>query len=277
MKKSILIISDSINTNAIFKAVLSSDYIVDATDSTTEALEILVKRQPNLILSTLNHKKSNCFDFFADLRKREEPLKSIPVVIITANVTAEMISKSHKYEVSDFAKLPVEPISFCRKIQNVLLKFGKPYERLDPVTGLHKKQFAEEQIIEMLNEGKKGALMLIEVDRYSYAGSKVSNNALKACKEAVTDIVENEVMVASTCDGFIVFAPNLKTKAEVETLGTSIVDAMLKRAKEPMYVSIGLAVSERHGVGYADLYQNCDMGLGLARQDGKNKAKFYKW
>ncbi|MDR1753588.1 MAG: diguanylate cyclase [Eubacterium sp.] len=278
MKKNILVISDSVNTNSIFEAILSAEYNVETADSTGEAFEIIKKNTPNLVVSTINYRKSSCFDFIADLRKREEPLKSIPFIIIVAGaVSSDMISKSHKYEVSDFIKLPVEPLDFCRKIEFVLLKYARSYEKLDPVTGLHKKRFAEERIIEMIEDGKKGALLLVDIDRYSFASARVSDEIIKACADALIEIVERDVTVSVTCGGFIIFAPSLKTKAEVEEFAGGIIDLLLKKSEDKIFISIGLAVAERHGSNYADLYQTSDLGLGLARQSGKNRACFYKW
>ncbi len=279
MKKSLLIIGESEHFQAILAAIFSENYKVFYTGTVVEALKIVKDNIINLILTAPKLDHDTCFDFARRLKNEDGANSDIPIVLVSNNIDTDMLSKAHKNDIVDVIKLPLEPIDFEEKVQTVILKYARAYEKLDPLTGLHKKLYAEEQITDVLENDKKGALLLIEVCHYSFASSKVNDKTLSSCSNILKKLIgPNAVLAVSAGGGFIIFEPALREKEAIEKYASRIIDELREKADaKSLYVSIGLAVTDRHGYAFNDLYLSCDMGLGLARQDGRNKACFYKW
>jgi len=219
------------------------------------------------------------FRFLAALRGSKKRFSDVPVLFAGHILTPELISRARKNDVSDIIKLPFDPIDFEAKVEELLHAFAPSRERPDPVTGLPKKFMGEARISELLKEGKKGVLLLVDLDYLSFACSKVSDAAMISCRDVLQEETvnnSNAVVSVTNCDGFIMFVPGLREKDKIEQYAGRLIEKILARVKnEIVYVSIGLAVSERHGRNYEDLYQSCNKGLGEARKQGKNTARFF--
>ncbi|MCL2020256.1 MAG: diguanylate cyclase [Oscillospiraceae bacterium] len=294
MKKNIMIISDSGNFYYITEAIFRQRHRIHSAQTESEALALLRSVSPNLIILTPALKDEaqkpqvigarmsrprDSFRFLEKVRKSGERYADTPTILATPVVTADIISRAGKFGVSEIVKLPFDPLVLCDKVEEVLLKFSPSREHPDPVTGLPKKYAGEQSIAELLDEGKKGALMLIDLDHYSFASTSVSDKTLITCRDIIKDETgADAVLAVLKSGGFLLFVPELREKEKVQEYSERLIRKILERVDgEKVFVSVGLAVSERHGKNYEDLYLACDKGLGEARTHGKNIARFYSW
>ncbi|MCL2638657.1 MAG: diguanylate cyclase [Oscillospiraceae bacterium] len=283
MKKNILTIGDSKNFHYITQEVLRKQHFIFSAETEKDALSVLGGRKISLVILTpsvkAGLKPQNSFRFLEKLRASDARFADVPVIFAAPDVTPEIIKKSQKNKVSEVIKLPFDPLIFSDKIDATLLAFSHPRELPDPITGLPKKQMGELTIAELLNSGKKGTLMMIDLDHYSFVCTNISEKALLSCRDIIQAAIdEKAVLAVMKGGGFLLFVPELREKDKIQDYAAKLIETILERIKdEKIYVSVGLAVSERHGKNYEDLYLACDRGLGEARKHGKNMAKFYSW
>lgn len=279
MKKNILVASESRSLHPIVEALFAGQYATYAAGTTDEALELIQTRTIHLIICARKLRDGDCFSLMERVRGLDRRYSSVPALILSNAMSSDLVVRSHKYDISDIVKLPFEPLGFDLKVHDILVRNARGYEKPDPVTGLHKKQYAEEQIIELLADGKKGALFLIDLDRYSFASSGISKEALIACRDILKKTISPEAVLSVVSGGgFMLFVPGMRSRGEIETYADTLITAVLTKINsETLYVSIGLALTDRHGSNYHDLYLMCDKGLNRARTAGKNMARFYHW
>jgi PleD family two-component response regulator len=281
MKKNLLVIGDSASYHVVIDAILAGRHRTFFADSRERAFSALEAGRISLVVLTAKMRGQEAFRFLAALRGSKKRFSDVPVLYAGHVLTPELISRAQKSAVSDVIKLPFDPLEFDDKVEALLQAFAPARERPDAVTGLPKRFLGEARISEMLDEGKKGALFLVDMDYLSFACSKVSDEVMLACRDVLQEETgnnSNAVLSVTKSDGFIVFVPGLREKEKVQKYAAGLIEKILGRIKnETVYVSVGLAVSERHGRNYEDLYSACDKGLGEARTNGKNIARFYTW
>jgi len=293
MKKNILTISDSGSFYYITEAIFRGRHTVYYAENEKDAFSFLAGIPQSLILLTptmkaqahksqviqARPKAQDSFKFLEKLRASDSRYAEIPAILASPDVTADVISKAHKFGISEIIKLPFDPLAFDDKVEETLLRFSPAREHPDPVTGLPKKFMGEQSIAEMLSKGKKGALMLIDLDHLSYICTSVSDKAMITCRNIIQEEIDDKaVLSVLKAGGFLLFVPDLREKEKVQEYAAKLIKKILERVEnEQIYVSVGLAVSERHGKNYEDLYLACDKGLGEARTNGKNIARFYSW
>jgi len=283
MRKNILTVSDLKNFHYVAEAVFRGRHTVFSAETESDAHAVLSAKKINLIILTPSFragiKPQSSFKFLGELRAPGSRFAEVPVILAAPAVTPDIISKAQKHKVSEVIKLPFDPVVFSAKIEETLLKFSHPREHPDIITGLPKKHMGELTIAELLDSGKKGTLMLIDLDHYSFACTNISGKALITCRNIIQEETDDKAVLAvMKGGGFVLFVPDLRDREKIESYAARLIEKILERIKdEKIYVSIGLAVSERHGKNYEDLYLACDRGLGEARKHGKNMAKFYRW
>ena len=281
MKKNLLVIGDSESFHWVVEAIFEGSHRVFFADTKERAFTALGKNPAALIILTPKMRGQDVFRFVSALRTSKKRFSDVPVLLAGQILTPELIERARKNDITDVIKLPFDPLEFEDKVGQILLAFAPAREHPDIVTGLPKRYLGEARISEMLKEGKKGALLLVDLDYLSFACTDISDQAKISCRDVLQEETEtnsNVVLSVTKSDGFIVFIPGLRERERIQSYAAALIDKILKRVEgEKVYVSIGLAVSERHGRNYEDLYLACDKGLGEARRHGKNIARFYTW
>ncbi len=119
-KKSILIIDDS-NTNVVLlEAILSTKgFRVVTALSVKEAMTILQKTRPDLILLDLLMPEISGFDFLEQTSNKSE-LRDIPVIVVSALTDEMNIIKTKKLGAVEFVEKPVNINSLVEIVQSTL-------------------------------------------------------------------------------------------------------------------------------------------------------------
>ena len=119
-EKKILVVDDS-NTNVVLlEAVLASKgYGTLKALSVEEAIKILSRETPGLILLDLLMPKVNGYEFLVNI-KRNESTRNIPVIIISAVTDTREIQKSKMLGADDYIEKPVNLDVLLTKIESRL-------------------------------------------------------------------------------------------------------------------------------------------------------------
>ncbi|MCL2109200.1 MAG: response regulator [Oscillospiraceae bacterium] len=282
MKKNLLVISDSINLYYIAGAIFGERYRVLYADNEKEAFAVLDENPIRLIILSPMMRGTDGLRFLERLRNPPNPetaKPAPPAVLLGARLPPSVVIRAAQAGVEKTIELPLEPLGFDRAVEEIILKYSPAREKPDPVTGLPKKPMGQMRIEELLRDGTKGALMLVELDHYSFASTAVSNETLIICRDIICEEIDDKAVLAAVKGGgFLLFVPGMKERVKIENYAARLIRKITyKIVGRKVYVSMGLAVSERHGKSYEDLYQACDKGLGVARDNGKNIARFYNW
>ncbi len=119
-KKTVLIIDDS-NTNVVLlEAILSTKgYRAITALSVKEAMTILQKSRPDLILLDLLMPEISGFDFLEKVRLQNE-LSDIPVIVVSALTDEANIKKTRNLGAIEFIEKPVDINGLVEKVQITL-------------------------------------------------------------------------------------------------------------------------------------------------------------
>ena len=121
MRKRILIIDDSEIDREILSCILSiEDYEIDTAENGYLGLEKILKsnRPIDCIILDLHMPIMNGFSVLEIMKQNE--VKNIPVVIMTAESTSENLMKTFPYNIADFICKPYEPELILMRLRNVL-------------------------------------------------------------------------------------------------------------------------------------------------------------
>ena len=116
----ILVIDDS-NTNIVLlEAILETrGYKIMTALSVKEAIPMIEKELPDLILLDLLMPEVNGFDFLEKI-KNEEKFQGIPVIIVSALTDDENINRTMEMGAVEFIKKPVNIERLVSRVENVL-------------------------------------------------------------------------------------------------------------------------------------------------------------
>lgn len=107
MPHRILVVDDVTDNTFMLKSFLESEgYQVDVADSGVSALEKMQAERPNLVLLDVMMPEMNGYELTQRIR-RDETLRSIPVVLISAYVEACRI-KGLAAGATDFVRKPID-------------------------------------------------------------------------------------------------------------------------------------------------------------------------
>ena len=118
----ILVVDDSTTNVVLLEAIFDErGYKIKAAYSAKEALGLVEKRTPDLILLDLLMPKINGFDFLRQLRKKKAT-RNTPVIVVSAATDDENVQKIMELGAIDFIKKPIDLDYLVDKVESVLSK-----------------------------------------------------------------------------------------------------------------------------------------------------------
>lgn len=118
-KKKILIIDDS-NTALVLMeyALKEAGYISLVASSVKEAIKLIEKHSPDLIMLDLSMPEISGYDFLK--RKAELHIDHIPIIIVSAYDSVESVELTRKLGAVDFIAKPIRLDTMMEKIKGFL-------------------------------------------------------------------------------------------------------------------------------------------------------------
>ncbi len=220
LRRHILIVDDEIINREILGNLLSKDYEVHFAENGKEALDTLLLREHiySLILLDLLMPVMDGFELL-DIIKKDEKLRSIPIIVMTSEKDAEV--KSIKLGAADFITKPYDmPEVILARCQRIIeLQEDKSIihaAEKDHLTGLYTKDFFTEYIkqIEKYNPGKTMDVSVINIEHFHLInelyGRKEGDKALICIADTLSELLNemNGIGSRTEADYFYIYNEN---------------------------------------------------------------------
>lgn len=115
----ILLVDDEIESLEQAESILSSFYHVSRAESANEALEIMKKNSPDLVMIDIYMPETDGFEMMK-LLQQEELGKDIPVILFTTEHSQEIEVRSFKAGAQDFVTKPFRADIILRRVSRIL-------------------------------------------------------------------------------------------------------------------------------------------------------------
>ncbi len=123
MAYNILIVDDSIPMRAVLKKTITASgfnvgQVFEASNG-KEALEIMRREWMDLVVSDYNMPEMNGLEMLAEMKK-DEVLRTVPVVMVTTEGSRERIDLFMKMGVTEYVKKPFTPEEVRSKLDRIM-------------------------------------------------------------------------------------------------------------------------------------------------------------
>ncbi len=289
-KKHILVVDDVTTNLRYIGEILKGKYVLSMAKSGSQALKMMEKNIPDLILLDIKMPVMDGYEFMETIKKNIR-FVNIPVIFLTADTGEGNESKCLRMGASDFIKKPFEPEVMISRIERVITQEERNNEirmlaMKDSLTGLWNRKYMEERVSTFVSTGMSGSFMLLDLDNFKGIndtyGHVAGDEALIAFGKTIQAFVHQDDLVARIGgDEFAVF---LKNAIGEEVLASRIenlindVEEKLKVVKlndKVSSVSVGIAELPKDGASFAELYNNADKALYHVKRNGKKGYHFF--
>lgn len=290
LKKHILVVDDVTTNLRYIGEILKEKYSLSMAKSGTQALKMMEKNVPKLILLDIKMPEMDGYELLEKI-KADIRYSDIPVIFLTADSEDGIESKCLRMGASDFIKKPFEPEVMLTRIERILAQEDRNEEIrrmafMDSLTGLWNRKFIEEKITEYSYTKTKGMFMLLDLDNFKGIndtyGHVAGDEALKAFGRTLSSFVHKDDVVARIGgDEFAVFLKDATSdKLPEERMNGLIKDVedelkIVKIDESISSVSIGIAEMPKDGNSFGELYNNADKAMYYVKRNGKNGFHFY--
>jgi diguanylate cyclase (GGDEF)-like protein len=277
------------------------------TSRPSEALDLLVQKNPDILLLDLLMPGVSGFDILSQMRSREE-LRYTPVIILTAETDPDTRLRALELGATDFLTKPVDPSELRLRLRNALA-FKAYQDRLadfDALTGLlNRRKFRSElsAALQAIQQGSRAcAVIHLDLDRFKQINDTLGHRAGDRLLRAVSQVLERAFSEAEASgwpvlrepdvkvtlsrasgNGFAAFLPNLHNLTKVDK-ATSVARRVLSALSQPFNIdgnelfvsaSLGIAVSPGDGDDGDTLLKHAEMAMYQAKQRGRNTYEFF--
>ena len=161
----------------------------------------------------------------------------------------------------------------------------KSKSRQDALTGLWNRVYTEEKVNEMISQGTKGALMMIDMDNFKAIndnyGHIAGDQTLKMFADTLRTLSgKDDVLCRIGGDEFVVFIKDVTSKDLLSKRASDIISDLCVKLEQCKFetnssVSIGIAQTPGDGMDFNKLYNSADKALYYVKQNGKNSFHFF--
>jgi len=116
-RKTILICDDEEGVRESFNLILGEDYKLDFVNNGDEALQYLLKVNPDLVIMDIKMPKKNGLEALKELRQQKPNIK---VVMVTGYQSVETAAEASKYGISEYITKPFESSLVKETVQKIL-------------------------------------------------------------------------------------------------------------------------------------------------------------
>lgn len=302
MKTILVVDDDKLNLSAARK-VLSGEYKVIPVVRGTQVLSYLENEECDMILLDISMPEMDGFELLRKIRTMENG-KDIPVIFLTADNDTETETRCFKEGAIDFIVKPFVPAVMQSRIGRALeleeLRRGladklekktrevsdiksKSYQ--DALTGLWNRAYTENAVNEMISQGKKGALFMLDMDNFKAVndnyGHIAGDETLKIFAGTLKKFAgEGDILCRIGGDEFMIFVKGVTEKSELGSRAADIISDFQKKFAALSFetecsVSIGIAQTPEDGMEFNKLYNSADKALYYVKQNGKNAYHFF--
>ena len=296
----ILIVDDSDLNRAIMRDIFKTEFTVLEATNGEEALIIIQQYnyRVDVILLDLFMPVMDGVEFL-NLKKQNEMMEDIPVVVITADDTVAQQVNVLELGASDYVVKPIVADILMRRVNNVMesryqyKKMLKQYYNVveqttaDPLTHLYSRSTAEEMIMRILRENpeKCHALIVMDVDDFKEINATYGHSYGDVVLINLADRMKKffrtgDVLARSTGFQFCMFMQDVPSanvaEKKCQELLSEISKLRIGKKQISVSCSLGIAIAENRPLKFADLYERAEVALIEAQKKGKGQAMLSK-
>lgn len=290
VKKHILIVDDVTTNLKCVGEILRNDYALSMAKSGEQALQMIGKVKPDLVLLDVKMPGMDGYETFKAMKENPDTA-DVPVIFLTADTENGSEVKGLKLGASDFIRKPYEPEIMLGRIEKALLQEEKnkairdeAYK--DVLTGLWNRKRLQDEIDSLKDSDSTGSFLIFDLDNFKGIndnyGHVVGDAALVAFAKTLKNFVHKDDIVARIGgDEFAVFLRNSYGKEllsdRIENLILEVEHEIKVVKEDDSYssVSIGISAFPFDGKSFIELYNNADKALYYVKQNGKSGYHFY--
>ncbi len=301
--KHILIVDDNKTNLVSARSVLNDIYKVTAVTMGKQALKFMENNSCDLILLDINMPEMDGFEVLRRI-KANEKLAHIPVIFLTADNDAATESKCLEEGALDFIAKPFVAAVMRSRISRILESEDmkrqladkldrtikevtdiKSKSQQDALTGLWNRAYTEKAVNELISQGTRGALFMIDMDNFKAIndnyGHIEGDNTLKMFADTMRKYSkEGDVLCRIGGDEFVMFVNGVTSKSAVGNLAGDIISDLCYKIEQKDFktnssVSIGIAQTPDDGTDFNTIYNAADKALYYVKQNGKNSYHFF--
>lgn len=289
-KKHILLVDDATTNLKLAEEVLKDTYTLSMAKSGKQALQLLRRTIPDLILLDIMMPEMDGYETLREIRQVPD-CKDVPVVFLTADCDNKSEIKGLEMGAMDYIRKPFEPDLMLSRISRILrLSEDKKALELraskDVLTSLWNRNYMEKYLDRMRYDQVRGSFLLLDLDNFKKIndtyGHMVGDEVLVRFANVLkANLQKDEAACRIGGDEFVVV---LLSDAEDEELIPRIekiideVNVQVNVAKmeyKDVSVSVGVALIPEDGEDFQTLYNLADKALYHVKQNGKCGYHFY--
>ncbi|ETW93413.1 MAG: hypothetical protein ETSY1_39360 [Candidatus Entotheonella factor] len=298
----IMMIDDEPTTLDVLQALLEDagyQYFITTCQS-EQAMDIIIKDNPDVVLTDLHMPLVNGFDIVQAMRA-DMRLQHLPVIMLTSDDNAKTKLQALQLGATDFLAKPVDPSELTLRLRNTL-EAKAHQDRLanyDPTTGLPNRRMLishlDRALQRAVRETKTGAVLHISLDRFKQVNETLGYSAgdvlLKTIAQRLESVLQTRLrhqdqsaakplLSRMRGDEFIVLLPETHGPMHVDQLARHFLEAL----REPFHVDhhdltvsagIGIAMFPTDGADIETLLKHVDITTNHTKQNGSNTHAFY--
>lgn len=272
------------------------------TDDSTQALEMMLKQRPDVLLMDLVMPGKTGFELLREIRS-EPALRYMPVIVLTAASDSDTKLQALELGATDFLSKPVDASELVLRLRNALA-FKAYQDQLaynDALTGLPNRQLFLERLAWTLKLAQRHntqcALLQIGLDRFKQINDTlghelgdevlvaVSRRLAATLRESATIGMLNDREDAISLsrlagDEFMVLISEINHAEDASIVARRLLDAMktpLLLGGHELFItlSVGISLFPHDGQKGTELLTNVDLAMAQAKQNGRNTYAFY--
>ncbi len=300
-RNTVLIVDDNqVNISFLEKILFKSGYETLSARGGREALEVIDKSKPDLILLDVMMPGMDGFEVCEKVKSSPDT-DDVPVIFLTAKTETEALVRGFDVGAADYITKPFQRAELLARVrthitmkemqrellrQNVLLA---KLARTDPLTGVNNRRYfieaLEREFARSLRYENPLSLMIIDADHFKSIndlyGHDTGDGVLKAlCDAGNTVFRKTDIFARIGGEEFGVILPYAD-----QTKGVEIAERFLRRIGEltvksekgdvNFTVSIGVASVDELTTKMEKLMKKADKALYLAKENGKNRIEVF--
>lgn len=196
VKKEILIVDDSEINRNMLRLMLEDDYDVIEAENGAEALSIIEKDDHifRLVLLDLVMPVMDGFDFLKELQSRKLQ-QQLPVIIISADTSAESLDKAYALGAVDFFTKPFNPNIVSHRVNNVITLYSHSYK--DILTGCYNRNgFIQvvEKFIQDENNIRKYSMVVFDIKNFKAINSLMGTAGGDYVLKFASNFIQNSIL-----------------------------------------------------------------------------------
>lgn len=290
IKKHILIVDDVTTNLKCLGEILKSEYSLSMAKSGEQALTMIKKIKPDLVLLDVKMPGMDGYETFECIKKIPE-CADVPVIFLTADTQNDSELKGLRLGACDFIRKPYEPDVMIGRIERVLLQEERNREiknaaLRDSLTGLWNRGYIQSEIDNMEENDASGSFLILDLDNFKGIndtyGHVVGDAALVAFANTLERFVHKDDIVSRIGgDEFAVFLRDCYGKEllsdRIENLIKEVEHELcvIKEDNSISSVSVGISAYPFDGKSFIELYNNADKALYYVKNNGKSGFHFY--